>query len=136
MATLDIGETASFRPRRQDERDAGPVADKEWREPANSGRGAPRLSRSYRFGVPPCRIYRPSPSPLQWARSPARWRLGFEHGSPPYTELELSIPSLDAAVSYAERRGLRYIVTDPPVRRLTQPVLHIEPQNGDVLWLT
>jgi hypothetical protein len=129
MATRDTGETASFRSRRQGERDAAPVADNEWRQLANSGRGDPTLNRSYRFGAPPCRIYRPSPSPLQSARKPARWRLEFEHGPHPYGQLELSFPSLDAAVSYAERHGLRYVVNDPPVRRLTQPVLHIEPQN-------
>jgi hypothetical protein len=136
MATLDIGETASFRSWRQGARDAGPVAEYEWRELTNSGRGDPTLNRSYRFGAPPCRIYRPSPSPLQSARKPARWRLEFEHGAHPYTQLDLSFPSLDTAVSYAERHGLRYVVTDPPVRRLTQPMLHIEPQNGDMLWLT
>jgi len=136
MATLDIGKTASFRSRRLGGRDAGPVADNEGRQLANSGRGDPTLNRSYRFGAPPCRIYRPSPSPLQSARKPARWRLEFDHGSHPYTQLDLSFPSLDAAVSYAESHGLRYVVTDPPARRLTQPVLHIQPANGDMLWLT
>lgn len=136
MATLGIGETATFRSLRQAEWDAGPVADYEWRHLANSGRGDPTLSRSYRFGAPSCRIYRPSPSPLQSARKPARWRLEFEHGSHPYGQLDLSFPSLDAAVSYAERHGLRYVVNDPPVRRLTQPVLHIQPPNGEMLWLT
>jgi hypothetical protein len=113
-----------------------PVADDGCRKLTNSGHGDTTLNRSYRFGAPPCRIYRPSPSPLQSARKPARWRLEFEHGSHPYTQLDLSFPGLDAAVSYAERHGLRYILTDPPVRRLTQPVLHIEPCNGDTLWLT
>ena len=136
MATLEIGETASFQSQRQDERDARPVAENGWPDLANSGRGDSTPSRSYRFGAPPCRIYRPSPSPLQSARKPARWRLEFDHGSHPYTQLDLSFPSLDAAVSYAERHGLRYVVIDPPVRRLTQPVLHIEPPNGDMLWLT
>ena len=136
MATLESGETTSFQSRRQDACAARPVAENGWRDLANSGRGDPTANRSYRFGAPPCRIYRPSPSPLQSVRKPARWRLEFEHGSHPYAQLELSFPDLDAAVSYAERHGLRYVVTDPPVRRLAQPVLHIQPPNGDMLWLT
>lgn len=53
MATLDIGETASFRSRLPDGRHAGPVADSERREAANSDRGDPMLNRSYRLGSPP-----------------------------------------------------------------------------------
>jgi hypothetical protein len=101
---------------------------------ANTGHADRTLRRSYPFGAPPCRIYRPSPSPLQSARTASRWLLEFEPGPNPCSQLQLSFPSLDTAVSYAERHGLRYHVIDPPVRQPTQPVLHIQPDTGGNLW--
>jgi ETC complex I subunit conserved region len=71
------------------------------------------------------RIERPARSAMTSATAmPQDWRLVFERRSPPFVDplmgwtggrdplaqLELSFPSLDAAVAYAQRQGLRYVV--------------------------
>jgi len=74
------------------------------------------------------RIYRPSPSVMTSAR-PRRngWRLVFERRTPPFveplmgytggndtlTQIALSFPTLGAAIRYAERQGLTYMVDEP-----------------------
>ena len=59
------------------------------------------------------------------------WKLRFERRTPPFieplmgwtggddtlTQVELSFPNLDAAIAYARRQGLPYLVQDPPQRR-------------------
>ena len=68
-------------------------------------------------------IYKPAPSPVTSAKAaPKTWRLRFERRTPPVIEplmgytggddtlmqVELSFPSLHAAIRYAERNGLTY----------------------------
>jgi hypothetical protein len=87
---------------------------------------------SYPFGAPPCRIYRPSPSVMQAGRANTQsWVLEFEAaGLPeieplmgwvstddPFSQIRLQFPTREAAVAYAERKGLDYIVLEPPARR-------------------
>jgi hypothetical protein len=69
-------------------------------------------------------IHRPCRSAMSSAPGEAEWRLEFEPrsapfldplmgwtgGSDPLRQLALSFPTLDAAVAYAERQGLRAIV--------------------------
>jgi hypothetical protein len=87
---------------------------------------------SYPFGAPPYRIYRPSPSVMQAGRANARsWVLEFEAtGLPeieplmgwvstddPFLQIRLQFPTRAAAVDYAERKGLDYMVLEPPAHR-------------------
>jgi hypothetical protein len=70
-------------------------------------------------------IYKPAPSPMTSAKAaPKTWRLRFERRTPPFieplmgytggddtlTQVELSFPSLHAAIRYAERNGITYQV--------------------------
>jgi hypothetical protein len=70
-------------------------------------------------------IYKPALSPMTSAKAaPKTWRLRFERRTPPVieplmgytggddtlTQVELSFPSLHAAIRYAERNGLTYQV--------------------------
>ena len=95
-------------------------------------RTAPEPDRgSYPFGAPAARIYQPAPSPVQSGRGKRRWRLEYEPASPRWTEplmgwtasedpfatIQLSFPTLAAAVDYAERMGLAYEVHEPAARR-------------------
>jgi hypothetical protein len=88
--------------------------------------------RSYPCGVPPCRIYQPSPTVMQsGGRHKRKWVLEFEPASPrrieplmgwtasedPFAQIRLTFPDLSSAVDYAERQGLDYQVVDPPARR-------------------
>jgi hypothetical protein len=73
-------------------------------------------------------IYKPAHSPMTSARAAKRqWKLRFQRRTPPYVEplmgwtadddtlasqVELSFPSLEAAVAYARRQGLNYAVQD------------------------
>ena len=78
------------------------------------------------------RIFRPSRSVMTSARVTCRpWRLVFERRSPPVidhlmgycgggdtlTQVQLDFPSLDAAVAFAEKQGLDYVVRADPVER-------------------
>jgi hypothetical protein len=94
-------------------------------------RGQPNR-RSFPFGAPPARIYRPCRSVMQSGeRTKQAWVLEFEPASrpwieplmgwtasdDPFTQIRLTFPSLTAAVAYAEREGLDYRVIEPPVAR-------------------
>lgn len=83
--------------------------------------------RAYEGAV--ARIYRPSRSvATSGTARTRRWLLVFEPRFAPFvdplmgwtgsrdtlTQVELSFPTLDAAVSYAERQGLRYVVQSAP----------------------
>lgn len=74
------------------------------------------------------RIYRPSPSVMTSAKPRKRgWRLVFERRTAPFIEplmgytggddmliqIALSFPTLGAAIRYAERQGLTYVVDEP-----------------------
>lgn len=70
------------------------------------------------------RIFKPSRSVMTSARTRPDWRLVFERRTAPFIEplmgytggkdtliqVELSFPTLEAAIRYAERQGLRYVV--------------------------
>jgi hypothetical protein len=83
--------------------------------------------RSYSYGAPPCRIYRPAASPMQWRGiRPTRWRLAFAPVSPPaveplmrwtssedpFAQTRLTFPTRTAAIDYAERYGLDYQIAE------------------------
>jgi hypothetical protein len=70
-------------------------------------------------------IYKPAPSPMTSGKAASKtWRLRFERRTPPFIEplmgytggddtlmqVELSFPSLNSAIRYAERNGLTYQV--------------------------
>ena len=88
--------------------------------------------RSFPYGAPPCRIYRPCRSVMQSGGRKPTWVLEFEPASRPWIEplmgwtasddpfaqIRLTFPTLTAAVAYAEREGLDYRVIEPPVSRL------------------
>jgi hypothetical protein len=73
-------------------------------------------------------IFRPARSPLTSGRAgTSAWRLEFASRSAPWIEplmgwtgsaemlsqLSLTFPSLEAAVAYARRQGLRYTIIEP-----------------------
>ena len=77
------------------------------------------------------RIYRPARSVMTSARvSPKGWRLVFERRTVPFieplmgysgshdtlTQVELTFPTLESAIRYAERQGIAYVVQRPPDR--------------------
>lgn len=120
MATLDVARTA---PPAANRPSAGLFASTSL---ANTGHFDPSLRRSYPFGARPCRIYRPSPSPVQSPRRAGPWMLEFERQASrrtrragPFDQLRLTFPTLDAAVGYAEQHGPAYRVVNPPPRRPT-----------------
>ena len=73
------------------------------------------------------RIYRPGRSVTTSARTGSAWRLTFERRTAPFieplmgytggrdtlTQVELSFPTLESAIGYAERQGLNYVVRMP-----------------------
>lgn len=93
----------------------------------------PASSRALSFGrsVFPedavARIYRPGRSVTTSARTGSAWRLTFERCTAPFieplmgytgsrdtlTQVELSFPTLESAIRYAERQGLSYVVRMP-----------------------
>lgn len=99
--------------------------------PGNDNR--PASSRAVSFGrsVLPqdavARIYQPGRSVATSARSRPGWRLVFERRTAPFieplmgytgsrdtlTQVELSFPTLESAIRYAERQGLSYVVRMP-----------------------
>jgi hypothetical protein len=99
--------------------------------PCNDNR--PAFSRALSFGrsVFPegtvARIYRPGRSVTTSARTGSAWRLTFERRTALFieplmgytgsrdtlTQVELSFPTLESAIGYAERQGLSYVVRMP-----------------------
>ena len=97
-----------------------PANDNQFRQPAAS----PPVGG---LVFPPdaiARIYRPGRSVTTSARRSAAWRLVFERRTAPFieplmgytggkdtlTQVELSFPTLQSAIDYAERQGLNYVV--------------------------
>lgn len=94
----------------------------------DGGLSAPALSARQALA----RIFRPSHSVMTSARVTCRpWRLVFERRTPPVidhlmgycgggdtlTQVQLDFPTRQAAVAFAERQELDYVVhTDPPER--------------------
>lgn len=79
-------------------------------------------------------IYKPAPSAMTSGRAHLhQWKLRFERRSPPYVEplmgwtaggdtldqVELSFATVEAAIGYARRQGLRYTVQGLPKRNTT-----------------
>ncbi|MEQ1954975.1 NADH dehydrogenase ubiquinone Fe-S protein 4 [Mesorhizobium yinganensis] len=99
--------------------------------PGNDNRPASFRALSFGRSVFPegtvARIYRPGRSVTTSARTRSTWRLTFEHRTAPFieplmgytcgrdtlTQVELSFPTLESAVGYAERQGLNYVVRMP-----------------------
>jgi len=86
------------------------------------------------------RIFRPSRSVMTSGRARAKgWRLAFERRTPPFieplmgwtggddtlTQVELNFPTLEAAIAYAERQGLAYVVDS-----LSEKQERAEPQSA------
>ena len=102
-------------------------------------------------------ISRPAPSPVSSGRAhERRWILRFDRRSPPFVEplmgwtgcadplsqVELSFPSRESAVSYAERQGLTYRVESGAERRPRSRSREIEELRtelqrvlGSLVWL-
>jgi len=97
--------------------------------PSNDNRHSrPMLGRSVFPGDAVARIYRPSRAVTTSGKARTKqWRLVFERRTPPFieplmgytgggdtlTQLELSFPTLDSAIRYAERQGLAYVIQIP-----------------------
>lgn len=90
---------------------------------------------SYPFGAPPCRSSRPARSVMQAGRGRTKtWVLEFEpRGSrwieplmgwtatdDPFAQIFLTFPTRPAAVGYAERLGLDFVVIEPAPERPKQ----------------
>jgi hypothetical protein len=88
------------------------------------------------------RIFRPSRSAMTSGRARTReWKLVFERRTPPFIEplmgwtggcdtlaqVELTFPTRQAAVAYAERQGLAYVVESQP--RSPQQQNRVEPTS-------
>ena len=99
--------------------------------PGNDNRPASSRALSFGRSVFPedavARIYRPGRSVTTSARTGSAWRLAFERRTAPFieplmgytgsgdtlTQVELSFPTLESAIGYAERQGLSYVVRMP-----------------------
>jgi len=99
--------------------------------PGNDNRPASSRALSSGRSVFPeaavARIYQPGRSVATSARSRPGWRLVFERRTAPFieplmgytgsrdtlTQVELSFPTLESAIRYAERQGLNYVVRTP-----------------------
>ncbi len=97
---------------------------------ANDNRAMPLSTRRSTFPDDTvAHIYKPSRSAMTSGTARTKgWRLRFEPRSAPFieplmgwtgsdeplTQVELSFPTLESAVRYAERQGLAYVVTPPP----------------------
>jgi hypothetical protein len=82
-------------------------------------------------GVPPARIYRTERSVTQSGPGRRRWILEFERSAAPFIEplmgwtgssdpfatIRLEFPSCETAVSFAEKNGWEYQVSDPPISK-------------------
>lgn len=111
---------------------AGRRMSRAW--PSNDNRRAPLpMGRSVFPEDAVARIYRPSPSVTTSGKGRIKgWRLRFEPLSAPFVEplmgytgggdvlagqVELTFPTLEAAIRYAERQGLSYAVEGRARRR-------------------
>jgi hypothetical protein len=89
------------------------------------------------------RIFRPSRSVMTSGRARTKgWRLAFERRTPPFieplmgwtgggdtlTQVELNFPTLEAAIAYAERQGLAYVVDN--LSRLSEKQERAEPPSA------
>lgn len=99
--------------------------------PGNDNRPAHSRALSFGRSVFPegavARICRPGRSVTTSARTGSAWRLTFERHTAPFieplmgytgrrdtlTQVELSFPTLESAIRYAERQGLTYIAQAP-----------------------
>ena len=99
--------------------------------PGNDNRPASSRALSFGRSVFPedavARIDRPGRSVTTSATTRSAWRLTFERRTAPFTEplmgytggrdtltqVELSFPTLESAIRYAERQGLNYVVRTP-----------------------
>ncbi len=100
-------------------------------QPGNDNQPASSRALSFGRSVFPegtvARIYRPGRSVTTSARTRFAWRLTFERRTAPFieplmgytgsgdtlTQVELSFPTLESAIGYAERQGLSYVVRMP-----------------------
>lgn len=96
--------------------------------PAELGTAEPRWQPRHFPADAVALIERAPRSSMQSGRRPRGWRLSFARrarqfhdpltgwigGSDPLAHVELSFPSLEAAIRYAEREGLTYEVREPP----------------------
>ncbi|MER9644924.1 MULTISPECIES: NADH dehydrogenase ubiquinone Fe-S protein 4 [unclassified Mesorhizobium] len=98
------------------------------------------------------RIYQPCRSAMTSAKPRKDWRLVFEPRTAPFieplmgytggrdtlTQLELNFPTLEAAIRYAERQGLNYVLqAAPPASQAkvrSQHVLEEKQAFSDVVW--
>ncbi|MBR0707964.1 NADH dehydrogenase ubiquinone Fe-S protein 4 [Bradyrhizobium liaoningense] len=128
--------------------------------PAAQTRDAAPLTRSVFPADAHALIYEPAPSVLTSApRRKQEWKLKFERRSPlrteplmgwtedddPLTQVELSFPSVEAAIAYARRQGLQYTVLgsltyEPQVRLATnsdRPARPrpARPRRGELEWI-
>jgi hypothetical protein len=103
-----------------------PTGSAAWPHPAANDNPLPRLPASKPAFAPDAlaRIERTARSAMTSAPGANEWRLVFERRSAPFLEplmgwtggreplaqVELAFPTLEAAVAYAERQGLRYMV--------------------------
>lgn len=97
--------------------------------PCNDNRHRPpSMGRSFFPEDAVARIYKPSRSVMSSGKARTKgWRLAFERRTAPFieplmgytggddtlTQVELSFPSLETAINYAERQGLTYVVQAP-----------------------
>jgi ETC complex I subunit conserved region len=91
------------------------------------------------------RIYRPCRSVMTSANPRKDWRLVFERSAAPFIEplmgytagrdtmsqVELSFPTLQAAIRYAERQGLNYVVQGAPPTSQAKVGVLSEPGTPD-----
>ena len=101
----------------------------------NQSRRAPRLPGTSTPARGPVRlvyIYQPPPSPTQSAPGRKEWVLEFEpsdrpeieplmgwkSSQDPFAHIRLRFPDRQSAIEFAEQQGWRYVVEDPPVRRI------------------
>ncbi|RUX26451.1 ETC complex I subunit [Mesorhizobium sp. M7A.F.Ca.US.011.01.1.1] len=98
------------------------------------------------------RIYQPCRSAMTSAKPRKDWRLVFEPRTAPFieplmgytggrdtlTQVELNFPTLEAAIRYAERQGLNYVLqAAPPASQAkvrSQHVLEEKQAFSDVVW--
>ncbi|MER8446511.1 ETC complex I subunit [Mesorhizobium sp. M1066] len=98
------------------------------------------------------RIYQPCRSAMTSAKPRKDWRLVFEPRTAPFieplmgytggrdtlTQVELNFPTLEAAIRYAERQGLNFVVqAAPPASQAkvrSQHVLEEKQAFSDVVW--
>lgn len=113
---------------RQINRSTGNSIPQEW--PSNDNRHKPlSMGRSVFPDGAVARIYKPSRAVTTSGKARTKgWRLVFERRTAPFieplmgytggddtlTQVELSFPTLQSAIRYAERQGLTYMVQTPP----------------------